>query len=529
MSGATTTPGSNPVTRGALLFLLSLAYLFLHVKVLWRIGDEGTLVYGAQLVAQGALPYRDFFEVMGPASFYWLGLFFKLFGANILVARGVLLLTGALTILLIYWMTRRIYRGPFDVLPGVFFLVICFPIWPGTNHHWDSNLFALLTVATFFLWQERRRWWLLALAGVLAGLTSCFIQQKGVLLVLSLALAIWGTAHRAGPAKSRIASQLGILLAGFAGVGGAVLLFFYLSGGLPDLLYANLIWPLTRYHQINQVPYGFNLIYPNLQPVFPFPLGQVMTLLVALPLYIILCLPFLLLGLAGVCCFQKSNRTRIFNAVTLPYWTAGFALWISELHRKDIMHLVYGSPLLLILLFLTWNYCFEGRRVLKVIGLGLLTFCIILHGSFYTLAAAHARQQIATRRGVLYGFKPDTALKFLMDQTKPGDYVFVYPYYPMYYFLADVKNPTRYSILLYNINTEDQFEEVINNLKQKQVKYVLWDNMTAGSNLVNWFPRYEHPPQKDLHLERYLESHYEVIEVQNDFKILRLREDALTD
>jgi hypothetical protein len=204
-------------------------------------------------------------------------------------------------------------------------------------------------------------------------------------------------------------------------------------------------------------------------------------------------------------------------------------MWISELHRKDIMHLVYGSPLLLILLFSTWNYCFDDKRVIKVIGLGLLTFCIILHGTFYTLAAVNAGQQIATRRGVLYGFKPDPALKFLMDHTKPGDYVFVYPYYPMYYFLADVKNPTRYSILLYNINTEEQFNEVINDLKQKQVKYVLWDTLMTGSSLTNWFPRYEHPAQEHLRLERYLESHYEVIEVQSDFKILRLREELRTD
>ena len=41
------------------------------MRILWRIGDEGTLVYGAQLVAQGALPYRDFFEVMGPGSFFF--------------------------------------------------------------------------------------------------------------------------------------------------------------------------------------------------------------------------------------------------------------------------------------------------------------------------------------------------------------------------------------------------------------------------------------------------------------------------
>ena len=242
------------------LFIFSLAYFYLFVRVLWRIGDEGTLIYGAQLVAQGALPYRDFFEVMGPGSFYWLGLFFKVFGTNILVARAVLLFTASLTIILLYWMTRRIYQGPFELLPSLFYLLISFPLWPGTNHHWDSNLFALLAVGAFFLWQDRGRWWLLVLAGVLAGLTSCFIQQKGLFLVAALALVVLVNGYRAGEAKSRVASSLGLLLCGYAAVGGLVLLFFYLAGGLSDLIYANLIWPLTRYENVNRVPYGYGLI-----------------------------------------------------------------------------------------------------------------------------------------------------------------------------------------------------------------------------------------------------------------------------
>ena len=68
--------------RYALVGLGSAAYLYPFLRVLWRVGDEGTLVYGAQRVAEGAVPYRDFFEVMGPGTFYWLGLFFKLFGTT---------------------------------------------------------------------------------------------------------------------------------------------------------------------------------------------------------------------------------------------------------------------------------------------------------------------------------------------------------------------------------------------------------------------------------------------------------------
>jgi 4-amino-4-deoxy-L-arabinose transferase-like glycosyltransferase len=517
--------------RYFLLFIFSLAYFYFFARVFWRIGDEGILVYGAQLVSQGALPYRDFFEVMGPGSFYWLGLFFKLFGTNIWVARALLLFTFSLTVLLLYWMTRRVYQGPFDLFPSLFYLLVGFPLEPVTSHHWDSNLFALLAVGAFFLWQDRGRRWFLALAGALAGLTSCFLQPKGLFLVVALALVILVNSWRAGEAKSRIASHLVILLGCFASVGGLVLLWFYHAGGLSDLIYATLIWPLNRYHHINWVPYGYGLrkwVVPYclnlLNHFLPASLSRVMVFVTMIPFLVMVYLPFLLVGLTGISSLSKSNRSMIFNAKMLPYWAAGLALWASELHRQDVVHLMYGSPLLLILFLVIWNYCSHRLTLLKYSGIGFITACVILLGSFNVLTASSANVKIVTRRGVLYGFKKDPALIFLLKHTKPGDYAFIYPYYPMYYFLADVKNPTRYSVMLYHMYTKAQFNEAIKDINQKKVKYVLWDTAMSGSNLKILLPGYKQPHKNKLHLERYLEDHYDVIGSKNGFKILRRRQ-----
>ena len=514
-----------------LLFIFSVAYLFLFMRVLWRIGDEGTLVYGAQLVAQGALPYRDFFEVMGPGSFYLLGLFFKLFGTNILVARAVLLLTASLTVILLYWMTRRVCQGPFELLPSLFYLVVSFPLWPGTNHHWDSNLFGLLAVGAFFLWQDRGKRWFLALAGILAGLTSCFIQQKGLCLAAALSVVVSVNGYRTGEDRPQIGVHLGILLGGYAAVGILVLLFFYFAGGFSDLIYANLTWPLTRYENVNRVPYGYGVItwyYEDyrqvLQAVFPAPAALSLTLLIMLPFFLIISLPILLIWLGGFSCLNASNRAKIFNATMLTYWAAGFALWIAEFHRRDILHFIYGSPLLIVLFFLICYYYFKNKKFLKLVGISLITCCLIIFGCLNALIAMSANKKIVTQRGVLYGFKEDPALKFLIEHIKPEDYTFIYPYYPMYYFLANVKNPTRYSILLYHINTTAQFNEVIKNIEQKKVKYVLWDSVVTESKLKTWFPQYKHPSKDNLHLERYLEEHYETIDIQNGFKILHRRQ-----
>ena len=46
------------------------AYLYLFVRVQWRIGDEGDMLNGALAVTQGRVPYRDFYDLRGPLSFY---------------------------------------------------------------------------------------------------------------------------------------------------------------------------------------------------------------------------------------------------------------------------------------------------------------------------------------------------------------------------------------------------------------------------------------------------------------------------
>jgi hypothetical protein len=120
--------------------------------------------------------------------------------------------------------------------------------------------------------------------------------------------------------------------------------------------------------------------------------------------------------------------------------------------------------------------------------------------------------------------KDDAALRFLNITIPQGEYVFVYPYYPMYYFLADLRNPTRFSTLVYNYNTDSQFDEVIDDLSRKRVRYILWDTVVEGKNLTTWFPQYRHPAEERLKLEKFLQTHYEQKAVLNGFRVLLRKE-----
>ena len=55
---------------------------------------------------------------------------------------------------------------------------------------------------------------------------------------------------------------------------------------------------------------------------------------------------------------------------------------------------------------------------------------------------------------------------------------------------------------MYHMNTDSQFQEAIDALETKRVRYVLCDSVVSGANLTTWFPGYEHPPASELKMEQ---------------------------
>jgi hypothetical protein len=201
----------------------------------------------------------------------------------------------------------------------------------------------------------------------------------------------------------------------------------------------------------------------------------------------------------------------------LLYILTGLALFASECHRSDMMHLIYGSPVLAVFVTLAVSGMrWPGISIVR----HALVSCLALLAVLLAFIASTAQTGMETRRGKVHVFQSDEAVEFLQREVAPGEKAFVYPYYPMYYFLANVRNPTRYSILMYHINSEEQFTEVIAALETQRVRYVLWDTFVAGENLTRWFPGYRDPAAGEQRLERYLASAYRLVDVKNGFRVL---------
>ncbi len=92
-----------------LIFIVGVSlYLLPIMRVVFVGSDQGTLVAGAARLARGQVFARDFFEVMGPGTFYWLGGFFKLFGVTYTAVSLCLFVTSLGTFLSIYFLSHRV-------------------------------------------------------------------------------------------------------------------------------------------------------------------------------------------------------------------------------------------------------------------------------------------------------------------------------------------------------------------------------------------------------------------------------------
>jgi len=101
-------------------------------------------------------------------------------------------------------------------------------------------------------------------------------------------------------------------------------------------------------------------------------------------------------------------------------------------------------------------------------------------------------------------------VKFIQGHTQKSDYIYDFSNKGLYYFLADRRNPTRYSLLIYASTPEEQ-EGVVRDLVRHKPKYVLFeDSDFGGIRYTKRFPV----------IWEYIEREYTAVFEKDDFYIL---------
>lgn len=468
--------------------------------------DEGIYLEGAVRILRGQVPYRDFFVLTGPGSFWIDAAILKLLGATLPHARLVMVMDLALLSAAVYWLTARLTaRRRFALGVTLFFFALetrpLFRLY--ANHRWDSSAFSMLAVAFVFWGTEQPRFFTFFAAGLAAALAAWITPS---VLVLALVLGIWLVLNK----DLRHQFLPYVLGLGLCSLGAAGVLFF--QGGLGPMFY-DLLWTSTHYPAANRVPYGYGAIAPgglaalyagvSLDQAFARTTGLVAVLLP----------PLLPLGVYAVWLFRRSRHVEFDEQEKLATLLviASFALIISTYPRWSADQLLFVTPIFYVLA----AYLLD--RYLKPKALRAVTFACILSLGAAALAYSvlHVRSEpaIETRIGRVRAAPVDQALiKFATKAIHPGDTLFVYPYLPIVYFLTGARNPARYCFLQPGMMGSKAYAQTLEDLRAHPPQWVFYFVFPPATYRGIW-PSANPDALEETSIDRYIRAHYRPVDV----------------
>ncbi len=206
--------------------------------------DECLMVYDAQRVLGGAVPYRDFFNFTPPAIFYALAGWFRLWGspATLTLGRGWALVVALLSTWLCARALRRAAwpRGWAAGLACLFPLGL-FAFWPVPSHHWLGVVIWLASLEAYDFGEGKVRGaWGWVWIGATGGAAFMTLQTTAVEMAM-----YWGVLWALGGQRRVQGSawaSLGLVL-----TAGASLLWFGGEGALKALWNDTILWTARSY------------------------------------------------------------------------------------------------------------------------------------------------------------------------------------------------------------------------------------------------------------------------------------------
>lgn len=446
-----------------ILFFIALFYYSFFVNKGLVLFDEGYFVHSADRILNGEIPYKDFSLQYGPLYFYALAFLFKLFGTSIIVGRFFALAICLSILATTFFILNKLRIKSNTVILLSFFCVISYgyPLINIPNIMWANVLTALLATLVYLHWlseHSRRKYIYLVLIGTFLALSISLKQNIGVVSLGMFNLFILFSKKR--PILQAIQDLVifnGVCL--FLTLGW--IYYFFLQNNISGLL---AVFEFSKKFA-QSIPFTIPPLTYITQPLGIFKL---------MPYYTPIVFAIFLLGYL----FRHNKDWQKLGFALMAI--TGFAITIFP--QSDLLH-VYpflGSALVAILLF-----GYKSRLKLLVIS---LLFIHILIGFYLTLFTKSYRYEplyskmntplpLSRTAGILVekqNIDSLTALfNFIETHTKQNEYIFVYPYAPMLYFILERKNPTKDPI--YYLRTWHFYDDsiILKDVKQKNVKYII--------------------------------------------------------
>jgi len=454
-----------------LSFAFTIAYPRWRAGIDWR--DEGLLAYGAVRVMQGEVPHRDFVSLQPPLSFYTAAAIFRLCGTSLASLRGLGLSIFLLLPLLIYGVGRN-FMGPLLSfaaaapacilgLPYCYFVPLA--VWQGIAVSLAAVLFFVPAVFS-------RLQWLAFPAGVLNAVSLFLLHDQAVYTAVSILVLATGLGLAQGDSVPGTTLRLALLfwLAGIAIVFIPAILVWWRIGALPEMFRQLILFPFTTYRKTSSLP------FPRLMVRRP-----VLQTAVVLMFY----LPPLVQAIAALYLVQSgiSRYFRRREAVLcfLLVWSALF--YLQVLIRSDFTHLARTVPPLFLLTAFGWSIvckkigdCRKISSTLSTMFAGLVVSFLWLLHSFALPDVTRANEHLTLDRGgvrIEHAHAVADLVQRLQAAVPPERSILVLPYQPMFYFLCERRNPTRWNYLWPGDQTARDHERLIEEAERDPPAVVL--------------------------------------------------------
>jgi len=477
-------------TGAVIVFLLNCLWLWWMIDRRFSFTfDEGIYVDGSRRILNGHVPYRDFFILMGPGTFWLQALALRLFGMTLAASRAILTLDLAILATCVFWLISRQLSVAYAAwTAGV--LVILETASQGItipSHRWDSA--ALATLAITICASEPRRY-----AAFAAGCCAAFAAwTTPPVALVGIVILIWlWVEDRA---------NLGMYLAGCAAVSLCCAGVLTIQGGLLPM-FGQFLWNSAHYSGANYLLYGtlFGRGYSQFfqgATIYDFPIRALVVFGIIVPI---------LLPPIAALCFPGWRRTPFLRLLFL----GGIALVVSTYPRMDLPHLTYAAPMFyaltaILAASIPWP---ELRNTLFAAA----TLVVVVF-AWNAMAQHSSETSIASNVGAIRVPREDvTFVRGLQREVPSGSTLFVFPYLPMASFLTLSQNQTRYSYLQPGMMGDQDEAAVLAELRENPPARVLYFNFDEKELLEIW-PSSDPSRLRFHNLEAYLRSSYHQVGV----------------
>ncbi len=435
--------------------------IFFHTRG-FPTNDEGWPLQAALRLKNGDIPYQDFDYLYNPGVLYINVLAFYLFGTSILSARIMALGNSLLTVLLLFYIARKL---KLPKIPTAFLIGIYLFWGPAQiNFVWPVMFCLTAGLATGAVYlafpQSHRQNLLLLTTGVLSAITFILKQNFGLAIFLSNVMFFI-----IGSKQFLRIRPLFWHACGYSFVIILQLIYFLNNHSLSS--YLGQIWYYT-YDRIF-LQGVFSTSYPW---EFPAPL-----------LYKILKTLFYLWPLIISVIALKKSRTLARNTVFFPILCI-FYYALSIRPTTDLIHLAPLIALSGISLIIVYHRLLTSPvklfTSLSVSALIIFGAYNSVFGYYYRWSTPLARQNLFLSLPRSYVWVDNRDYQSLNEisayfaaRTPRDKYILVYNFAPIFYFLLDKTNPTPYDYLHSGALTPVVEQNVSSSLENKAVRHII--------------------------------------------------------